>query len=270
MVQQMRKNMSGYLVGLIISTVATVLVIAGAIIYLRAMLISAAMRLGSDDSPLPILLLMLGGYLLIAAVVAIVTNRIYNSRTGVAFLINVAPLVVIVSLLFLWKGYRDYANARSRNRSLETAISDAPAIHLSEPYVKMVDNPNGGVIFFLHVPVTVDRTIRAHSLNILVTSNESSLDIRYSSDPECNSGYGKPSYGFHVVDREYTESPLPIYHSGRKIVSEQLQPGTQYYLLRELHLGNSQCRVSDYEDFDPKQIRVTLDPTWAMQDLEQR
>ena len=261
----MSNSTSGYLFGLIFSTVAAVAAIVGVILYFRALLITAFMSLGRDDNPLPILLLMLGGYLLIAAVLAVLANRIFNSRTDVAFLINVAPLVVLVSLLFLWREYRDYTRDRNVSRSIQTAIDDAPAIHLGELYVKKVGTPTGGVTFYVHVPFTVDRTIRANSLTILITTNELSSDIQYSSRPECNSASGAPTHGFHIVDREYTGPSPPIYRTGREIVSDQLHPGKQYYLLRELYFGHSLCRISDYDDFDPKQLRVTVDVNAARQ-----
>jgi hypothetical protein len=58
--------------------------------------------------------------------------------------------------------------------------------------------------------------------------------------------------------------------SGMKVVSEQLAPNRQYYLLRELHFSYSMCRTSDYEDFDPKQLNVALDVAGAQGRLEQR
>src|SRR5689334_5871975 len=144
----MKNQMSGYLFGFIFSVVAAVVTIVGAAIVLRNQLIRCFMSLGclDDSSPGPTLLLMLGGYLLVAAVLALLARQLFNSRAMLAFLINVAPLVVIVSVLYLRMQYRDYAWERDVTRGIRTAISDAPAIHLGESYVKMVESPTGGVI----------------------------------------------------------------------------------------------------------------------------
>jgi hypothetical protein len=263
----MRKPMSGYLLGLILSAVAAVITIVGVLSYLQRELIRCAMSLGCTDSnPIPVLLPMFGGYLLAAAVLAAVASIVFKSRLGVAFLVNVAPLMAIIALLFLWSAYGDYSSAFNRTRNTLRAISEAPAIHLGEPYVKKVESRGGGAILLLQVPFKVDRTIHSQSLNILVSSNDSSPDIRYSSKPRCNSCSGEPTYGFHIVDGEHTE-PLPVYLTGSEIVSGQLQPGMEYYLLRELHFGYSLCRVSDYQDFDAKQLKVTLDVAAAKQRL---
>ncbi|HEV8369933.1 MAG TPA: hypothetical protein VGQ39_18400 [Pyrinomonadaceae bacterium] len=263
--------MSGYLIGFIFSAVAAVLISLVALAYLEAQLVRCFMSLGcTDNKPLTVLLLMLCGYLLIAGLLALFARRTFNSRLGTAFLLNVAPLVAIIVLHFLWMQYNDLARKRDLTLAIQTAIRDAPAIHLGELYVKKVDAPHGGVTVFVHVPFTVERTVQARSLNILATSNEESPDVRYSSNPECNSGFGRPPYGFHIVDREYNEPPIPSYLSGPKIVSEQLDPGRQYYLLRELHFSNSRCRVLDYQDFDPKQLNVALNATATRQRLEER
>ena len=263
--------MAGYILGFLFSAVAAVLITLAAGVYLQAQLARCFMSLGcKDDSTLTVLLVMLGVYLLIAAVLAAFASRVFHSRPVVAFLLNVAPLVAIIALHLLLTQYNEYASRRDLTRSLQTAISDAPAIHLGAPYVKKVEAPSGGVTLFLHVPFIVDRAVQARSLNILVTSNEPTLGVRYSSSPECNGGFGVPSYGFHVVEREYTEPPLPNYTSGAMIVSERLQPGRPYYLVRELHFGHSRCRLSDYQDFDPKQLNVALDAFAAKKRLEER
>lgn len=266
------RNKIGYLLGLLLSTLAAVLVTAGLIAYLQVRFVKCFMSLGCTDNTPDILALLaaLGAYLLVAGVLAVFASRVFKSRAGVAFLLNVAPLVAIVVLLVLRAQYYEYAHRLDLARAIQTAVDDAPAIHLGEPYVKKVDGPVGGVTLFLHVPFEVARTVQSRSLNILVTSNDSDPHVRYSSNPNCNSGFSVPAYGFHIVDREYTEPPLPIYVSGMKIVSEQLEPGEQYYLLRELHFGFSRCRVSDYQDFDPKQLKVTLDVPAARKRLEQR
>ena len=267
----MTKTRSGYLIGLIVSSFAAVLTTVLALFYLQARLVRCWMSLGCpDDNSGTVLLLMLGAYLLVAAVVAFLVQRIFNSRVLVALLLNVAPLVVIITGLFLWSAYREYAYRADLHRARVTAISDAPAIHLGEPFVKAVDDPGGGVTLFVHVPFTVDRIVQARSLNILATRGDLAANARYAASPECNSSFSTPPYGFHVVDRQYSEPPLPSYMSGMKVVSEQLAPNRQYYLLRELHFSYSMCRTSDYEDFDPKQLNVALDVAGAQGRLEQR
>jgi hypothetical protein len=270
----MRKKRSGYLIGVIVSSLAAVLTTVVAMFYLQARLVRCWMSLGCSDVDNSrigtVLLLMLGAYLFVAAVVAFLAYRIFDCRGLVAFLLNVAPLVVIISGLFLLSAYREYAYRTDLNRALKTAISDAPAIHLGEPFVKAVDDPGGGVTLFVHVPFTVERIVQARSLNILATRGDLAPNARYAASAECNSVSSTPPYGFHIVDHEYSEPPLPSYVTGTKIVSKDLAPGRQYYLLRELHFGYSKCRTSDYEDFDPKQLNVTLDVAYAKRRLEHR
>jgi len=265
----MRNPTSGYVFGLILSVVAAVAVIVAAWVYLQARMVRCFMSLGCTDSPVPVLLMMLAGYLLIVGVLTAIASRVFNCSPVVAFLVNIAPLVAFIAVSVLWIQYSDYARERNVTRGIRTAISEAPAIHLGAPYVKMVDSPNSHVILLLHVPFTVDRTIQSHSLYVLVSFNE--RNVRYSAQTECNSsGFVRPDFGFHIVDREYIEPPFPFHVSSTKVVSKQLQPGTQYYLLRELHFGHSSCRASDYADFDPKQIIVSLDVAAAKQGLEER
>ena len=263
------KNISGYLVGLVISVVAAGAVTVGALVYLSALLRGRA-SLGGDDNPTPVLLLLLGGYLVVAAAVAVVASRRFNSRPVLAFLINVTPLLAIILVTLGVREYKAYASDRDLTRAVQNAIDDAPAMHTGEPYLKKIERPTGGVILFLHVPLKVDRTVRSKSLDYLAGWTEPPTGIRYSSKPECNSGSGVPTYGFHLVDREHTEPLLPSSQSRRTVVSEQLHPGTQYYLLRELHLGSSKCKLSDYEDFDLKQINVFVNDSTARQILEMR
>ena len=266
----MRKKRSGYLIGLIVSSLAAVLTTVLALVYLQAQLVRCWMSLGcTDDNSATALIPMLGGYLVVAAIVALLVQRIFDCRVLVALPLNVAPLVVIIIGLFLLSAYREYAYRADLSRALETAISDAPAIHLGEPFVKPVEDQGGGVTLFLHVPFTVDRIVQARSLNILAPS-VLAPDTKYSANRECNSGYSTPPYGFHVVDREYSEPPLPSYVSGTEVVSKQLAPNRKYYLLRELHFGYSKCRISDYEDFDPKQLNVALDVAQVKQELKEK
>jgi hypothetical protein len=153
-------------------------------------------------------------------------------------------------------------------RAAKTAITDMNAIQLGEPFVKNVDRPEGGIIMFLHVPFTVSRTVQARSLEYLAEPEESS-DITFSRRPECNvEDFHQPPNSFHLVDREYAEPPLPSYLKGRLVVSPEMQPGKQYYLLQEKYFIHSHCRVSDFRDFDPKQLRVTLTTRWAEEELQ--
>jgi hypothetical protein len=265
----MRKTVSGYLFGFLFSGVAAVLIVLAVAVYLPWRYAGNAISLNPDDtSPAYVLLALLGVYLLIAAGLAVFASRTFNTRPVLGFLLNVTPLPAIIALLFLRVSFRDYAHRGDRTRAIQIAISDAPAIHLGEPYVKKVDRP-GGASLFLHVPVIVDRTVESNSLNILVTSKEPDEGVRYSARPECNNAATDPPYGFHVVDREFTEPPLPVYTSGTRIIRGQLNPGVQYYLLRQLDFA-PMCRVSDYADFDPKQITVALDLAAAKEYLEER
>jgi hypothetical protein len=266
----MRKKI-GYLLGVLLSTLAAVIVAAGLIVYLQARFVKCFMSLGCTDNTPDIVafLAALGAYLLMAAALAVFAGRLFKARAGVAFLLNVAPLVAVFALLVLRAQYDEYAHRLERDRTIQTAIDDAPAVHLGEPYVIKADDPNGGVTLYLHVPFEVARTVQAWSLNVLAASNDSDPHIRYSSNPNCNSGFPVPPYVFHIVDREYDKPPLPTYLSGPKVVSGQLQPGKQYYLLREIHFSYSLCRISDYQDFDPKQLKVTLNVPAARQRLGQ-
>ena len=62
---------------------------------------------------------------------------------------------------------------------------------------------------------------------------------------------------------------MPSYVTGREIVSRPLEPNKQYYLLQEIHFTHSLCRVLDYQDFDPMQLRVTLTTRWAEEVLNE-
>jgi hypothetical protein len=266
----MKKNVSGYLFGFFFSGVAAVLIIAFAAFYLPYRYAGCAINLGCEDdnSGTYLLLALLGAYLLIAASLAAFARRVFHTRPIVGFLVNVLPLAAIITLLFLRMNYRDYARRRDRTRAIQTAIREAPAIHLGQPYVKKVDRESGPIIL-LHVPFVVDRIVQSRSLNILVTSRRPSSGVKYSSKPECNDAATEPSNGFHIVDREFTEPPLPVYEPGTKIIRGQLKPGVQYYLLQELHFSSA-CRVSDYDDFDPKQFTVAVDLVAAEDGLEDR
>jgi hypothetical protein len=258
----------GYFLGIILSTIAAALTIGLISAFLQMQLMRCFMSQSCrEDASLTTPLVLLGGFLLIAVVLAVSARLIFNSSLVVALLLNVAPFIIMIALIFLLAQYNSYANRRDDIRAFQHAIDEAPAIHLGAPYVKKVDRPNGGVTLFLHVPFTVTRTVQARSMNILATLETSERNIRYSSDPNCNGKYHVPPYGFHIVDREYVEPPLPIYVTGMKVASEQLQPDRQYYLLREMHFGYSLCRVSNYQDFDPKQLNVTLNTSLARQKL---
>ena len=113
---------------------------------------------------------------------------------------------------------------------------------------------DGGVSVFVHVPFTVSRPIQALSMAFLATQEDWS-SVKFSSRPECNYGFAVPHYGFHLVEREYSETPLPSDISGGP---KQLAPNKQYYLLQERHFSYSPCRITDYEELDPKELRVKL------------
>jgi hypothetical protein len=258
-----RNKKLGYFLGVLVSTIAAILVAIFILEYLQMLFVHCFMSLGCSESKIPIpLLLAPAGYLLLAIILAGLARVIFNSRLGIALLLNIAPLVVLMALYMSLIQYRSYSYRTDKIRAARTSISDAPAIHLGDPFVRIVDDPDGGVTIFLHVPFTVSRTIQARSLAFLATLENSPL-IKFSPKPECSNGYEVPAYGFHVVDREYFEPPLPIYVTGTKIVSEQLEPNKQYYLLQERHFDHSSCRASDYREFEPKQLRVTLTTSHA-------
>jgi len=208
------------------------------------------------ESFLPIWL-ALDVYAILVIVIAASTRWIFNSGLVVALLLNITPLITIFALAVLLTQYQVYADRSDMIGAARTAISDAPAIHLGEPFAKKVDSSGGGVIIFLHVPFTVERSVSARSVSIL-TSQENSRSLKFSSRPECDRSFAVPTYGFHIVDRDYSGSPLANWSSGTKIVSAQLDPNKQYYLLQERHFTYAPCRVSDYEEFEPKNFHVNL------------
>lgn len=257
-VPKIRNKKLGYFLGALVSTVAAILWVIVILAYLQGLLVRCFMSLGCSESGIPTpLLLALAGYLLLVIVLAALARRLFNSRFGPALLLNVAPLLTFIALYLLFIQYESYSQRSDRISAARTAISDAPVIHLGEPFVKKVNNPHGGIIMFLHVPFTVSRTVQARSLGFLANL-ENSASVKFSSKPQCDDAYVEPSYGFHVVDREYIERPLPPEFSGTVIVSPQLEPNKQYYLLQEKHFSYEPCRVSDYQEFDPKQLRITL------------
>ena len=265
---RLRSARTGYILGIVISTIAAIAVCVFILVYLQALMVHCWMSLGcSDEVSTTPMLLPLVGYLLLAIILALAAQLIFGSKIGRATLLNVAPLLLLIVFYFSWTKYLSYSSESSRLSAAKTAISDVNAIQLGEPFVKNVDNRLGGVIMFLHVPFTVSRTVQARSLAFLA-SPEPSSGITFSPRPECNvEDFHQPVYGFHLVDREYSEPPLPSYVTGTKVVSRQLQPGKQYYLLQEKYFVHNDCRVSDFRDFDPKQLRVTLTTRWAEEDL---
>ena len=255
--------MYGYLLGFLFSTVIAVV----AVYLMFVILVSMSFGGSNGGSSITSLLLVVGSYLLAAFILAVFARRIFSSNQGLAFALNVSSVTVVISLLFLVNQYGDYARGRQEARNARKAVEDAPYIHLEAPFVKKLQIPDGGVTLFLHVPFTVTKIVRSRSLMILAPLHLSENDIKFSANPYCNSGYEKPSYGFHLVDREFTESPLPSYVSGTEIVSEELLPEKRYYLLRELHFPYSGCKTSDYDDFDPQQLNITLNTSRAERKL---
>jgi hypothetical protein len=248
--------MYGYLLAFLFSSV-----IAGIAVYL-IFVIFVGMSLSGSNNVLPIIL-VIGSYFLATYILAIFARQIFNSNQWLAFALNVSSVVFIISLIFLLNQYKDYASERKKAHNAQTAIADAPYIRLEAPFVKKVQVPNGGVALFIHVPFTVTKVIRAQSLMVLAPIQYPRTDIKYSSNPFCNSGYDSPPYGFHLVDREYTESPLPSHVTGTEIVSEELEPNKHYYLLRELYFTHFSCRISDYDDFDVRQLNIKLNTARA-------
>lgn len=252
--------MYGYLLGFLFS-----IAIAVAAFYLIfGMFIG--MSLSGSNNILPILL-VLGIYLLTTYILAIFAQRIFNSNQWLAFALNVSSVVFVISLVFLLNQISYFAQERKKAHNAQIAIGDAPYIHLEVPFVKKVQDPRGGVVLFLHVPFTVTKTVQARSLMILAPLHLSENTIKYSSNSYCNSGFEKPSYGFHLVDREFAESPFPSYVSGTKIVSEELEPNKRYFLLRELYFTHSSCKISDYDNFDVRQLNITLSTARAEETL---
>jgi hypothetical protein len=249
--------MYGYLLGFLFSTV-----IAGIAIYLMSVMF-IGMSLSGSNNILPILL-VLGSYLLATYILAVFAQLIFNSNQWLSFALNVSSVAFVIFLVFLLNQIDDYVRERKQAHNVQTAIGDAPYIHLEAPFVKKVQIPNGGVALYIHVPFTITKIVRAKSLMILAPI-QPERDIKFSSNPFCNSGYGEPPYGFHIVDREYTESPLPSYVTGTKIISEELEPNKRYFLLRELYFTHSSCRISDYDDFDERQLNIMLDASRAEQ-----
>jgi hypothetical protein len=250
-----RNRKLGYFLGTLVSTVAGILVALFIIGIMMRELLRCVMSLGCPDSGMPIpIILALAGYVSLAIVVAMLTRRIFKSSFGIGLLWNLAPLVTLIVLQLSVVQYEDYAFRRDRTRNIKTAISDAPFIQLGEPFIKKTAERTGGVLMLVHVPFTVSRPVRAWSLALLVRIQ---YPVQFSTNPRCNDGFVAPTPGFHVVDREYDQSPMPSL-LGPMLVSEQLEPNKQYYLIQEKHFSYSPCKVSDFQEFDEKQIHAML------------
>ena len=252
--------MYGYLLGFLFSAV-----ISGIAVYFAfVMLIAVGLRSGSN-SILPALP-VLGGYLLAVFLVSVLARQIFNSNLWLAFAINVSSVFFVIFLIFVLNLSGKYTLKRKQAHNAQTAINEAPYVHLQAPFVKKVQKPNGGVALYLHVPFTVERTVYARSV-LFLAPIQPERDVKFSSNPSCNRHYESPPYGFHIVDREYTESALPPHVTGTKMVAEQLEPDKTYFLLRELYFTNSICKISDYDEFDVKQFKIMLDISRAEQNL---
>jgi len=264
---KVRNKKLGYVLGGAVSAVAAILVFILSMVFLQLQVVRCFMSLGCDDggTTYPVWL-ALAGYVLVVILAAALTWRMFNTRIGPALLLNVAPLFALTALQILLVQYSDYSHRSSRTSGAKTAISDVSAIHLGDPFIKTVEMPNGGVVMFLHVPFTVSRIVQAHSLDWLAMFENRDLH-RFSPREDCDDSFEVPDHGFHIVDREYSEPPFPIYATRTEIVSRQLNPNKQYYLLQEIHFPNTTCRVSDYQGFDPKELRVILSTSNAEQVL---
>jgi len=203
--------MYGYLLGLLFSAV-----IAGIAFYL-VFAMFVGMSLSGSDNILPILI-VIGTYLLATYILALLAHWIFNANQWRAFALNVSSVVFVISLVFLLNQINDFADKRKQAHRAQTAVADAPYIHLETPFIKKVQIPNEGVVILLQVPFSVTRTVRSQSLMFL-TPILPERDIKFSSNPLCNSASGKPTYGFHIIDREFTEPPLPSQIRGAEIVS---------------------------------------------------
>ena len=254
-VAKVRSKELGYFLGALVSTVTAVLTGTFILSYLQVMLVHCWMSLGCSDRGIPTpLLLAPAAYLLLALLLAALAQPIFKTSIARAFLLNVAPLIVLIAMYLLLIQYRSYSYRSDRIKAAKTAIGDAPAVHLGDVFIRKVESPGGGVTIFVHVPFTVSRPIQARSMAFLATP-EDWESVKFSSMPQCNFGFPAPSYGFHLVEREYSESPLP---SDISDGPKQLAPNKQYYLLQERHFSYSLCRVTDYEELDPKELRVKL------------
>jgi len=251
-----RRRRFGYVLGTIVSTLAAIAAFVFILFYLQARMVRCMMSLGCTDTvtPTPIYLAF-AFYLAIALFLAAIAQPIFKIKIWKACLLNVAPLVILIAFTIWLRVYRDYSWRADKLSAAKMAVYDAPAIHRGSLFAKKVEVPSGGVIIFVHVPFTVSRPVRSRSLAFLASPYN--WMIKFSSRPECNYGSPDPPYGYHLVDREYSESPLPSYVSGTKIVSRQLEPNKQYYLLKEERFS-PQCHLSDFDEFDPSQLPLTL------------
>jgi hypothetical protein len=221
-------NMYGYLLGFLFS-----FAIAAGVVYLIFVMAVGASCGGSNVVlDLILFLAVLGVYLAAAFVLAIFAQRIFGSDQWLAFALNASSIVFVISLIYLLLFFQSRARRREREHHVRTAIADATFIHLEAPFVKKIQNTERGVVMFLHVPFTVSRIVSSKSLLLLAPWKPES-DLKFSSNPYCHAN-GEPLYGFCLVDREYTESPLPADIIGRKVVPEKLEPEKRYFLLRVL------------------------------------
>ena len=266
---KVRNKKVGYILGATVSAVTAILVFIFSMVFVQLQMVRCFMSLGCDDggTTYPVWL-ALAGYVLVVIVVAASTRRIFNSRFGPALLLNVAPLIALIAVQILLVQYRDYSHRSSRISGAKTAISDVSAIHLGDPFIKTVELPHGGVVMLVHIPFTVTRTVQAHSFDFLAMFENRNLQ-KFSPRHVCDDNFERPDYVFHIVEREYSEPPFPSYDSRSEVVSRQLIPGKQYYLLKEIHFEMSTCHLSDYQGFDPKELRVILSTSDAEQVLKE-
>lgn len=256
-------KMFGYLLGFLFTAVIAVIVL-----FLLVMFIG--MSIGGSNGGLFFImpLLVIGGYLLSAYIMALFVKRTFNSNQWLAFALNISSVMFIIFLVFSWNQYHHYKQMRKGAHNAQIAVADAPYIHLEAPFIKKILlNQNGGVVMYIHVPFTTTKIVRAKSLSLLIPLPHYEKSSKFSSNPSCNSGIQNPQYGFYIVDQEHNEPPLPSRSTAvHAIVSdEELEPNKRYFLLRELYFSTATCKISDYDDFDERDLTIKLNTSRAEQ-----
>jgi hypothetical protein len=255
-------KMFGYLLGFLFTAVI-------AVISLFLLVMFIAMSMGGSNGGLLVImpLLVIGGYLLTAYIMALFAKRTFNSHQWLAFALNISSVMFIIFLVFSQNQYHHYKQMRKGARNAQIAVADAPYIHLEAPFIKKVLIPNGGVVMFLHVPFTTNKIVRAKSLSLLIPLPHYEKSSKFSSNPSCNSGISNPQYGFYIVDQEHNQPPVPSRSTAvHAIVSdEELEPNKRYFLLRELYFSAATCKISDYDDFDERDLTIKLNTSRAEQ-----
>jgi hypothetical protein len=261
-------NMQGYSLGIFVSTIAFVL----ACLYLLRESLPGIISFGGSGSLTRLKLRsVFAAYLTITIIMAFVSKQIFDCNPVKAFLLNISPPALLIFLIYILNLGGFKLARRSVVRSAQAGIADASYIYLQDPFVKKVQIGSGHVILFLHIPFTVTETVQAKSLRFLTPTILSKGGVRFSinPNPHCNIiTFEEPSHSFHIVSREYTESPIPFNLSGPVTDAKLLEPNKYYYLLRLLHFESTNCKTSEYEDFDPKVLNITLNTERAKQIIQ--